>query len=104
MAQAAFCEAVPSCASMMRLSCGDVEKFLEQQAGKAFWVVANDAVFFEEIVEDHAESELLKLWNVDCDRFRALPAIALGDFGRNGLAVRDHPIDHALRRVALNSA
>jgi hypothetical protein len=36
-----------------------VEEFFEEKAGEAFGVVADDAVFFEEVVEDDADAELL---------------------------------------------
>jgi len=80
------------------------EEFFEEEAGEAARVVAKDTVFLEEIVEDDSEAELLERGKIDGHRFRALRAIAAGHVGRNGLAIRDDPIDHALRDVLLDGA
>jgi hypothetical protein len=81
-----------------------VEKFFEEKAGKAAGVVADDAVFFEKIVEDHAEAELLKYGEIDGDRLGALRAIAAGHVGRHRLAIGDDPVDHTVRNVFLDGA
>ena len=81
-----------------------VEKFFEEQAGEAAGIVAEDAVFFEEIIEDDAEAELLERGQIDDNGFCALRAIPAGDVGRDGLAVGDDPIDDAGPDVLLNSA
>src|SRR5258708_4612290 len=81
-----------------------VEEFFEEEAGEAAGVMADDRVFFEEIVEDDAEAELLEGRNVGGDRFGALRAIAPRDFGRNGLAIGDDPIDDAAGNVFLDGA
>ena len=58
-----------------------MEEFFEEEAGEAIGVVADDAVFFEEIVEDDAEAELLERREIDGDGLGALGAVAAGDFG-----------------------
>ncbi len=80
------------------------EEFFQEEAGKAAAIVADDGVFLEEIVEDDAEAELLEGRNVGGDRFGALRAIAPRDFGRNGLAIGDDPIDDAAGNVFLDGA
>ena len=81
-----------------------VEEFFEEEAGEAFGVVADDAVFFEEVVEDDADAELLELRKIDDYGFGALGAIAAGNVGRDWLAVGDDPIDDAARNVILDGA
>ena len=81
-----------------------MEEFLEEEAGEAARVVANDAVFLEEIVEDDAEAEFLKCKKIDGHGLGALSTVAPGNVWRNGLAIGNHPIDHALRDVRLNGA
>jgi len=66
--------------------------------------VADDAVLFEEIVEDHAEAKLLEREEINGDRFSALRAIAASNVGRDGLAIGDDPIDHTRTDVLLDSA
>ena len=66
--------------------------------------MTDDAVLFEEIVEDHAEAELLEREEINGDRLSALRAIAASNVGRDGLAIGDDPIDHAGPDVFLNSA
>ncbi len=80
------------------------EEFFEEEAGEAGGIVADDAVFFEEIVEDDAVAESLQSPQIDGDGIGAACAIALGHFGRNGLAIGYHPIDNAARRVMLDGA
>ena len=81
-----------------------VEEFFEEQAGEAAGMVADDAVFFEEIVEDDAEAELLERRKIDGYRFGALRAIAAGHIGRHRLAIGDDPIDDAARDMLLDRA
>jgi len=81
-----------------------VEEFFEEEAGEAAGVVAEDAVFFEEVVEDDAEAELLEGGQIDGHRFGALGAIAAGHVGRDGLAIGDNPIDDAAGDVFLDGA
>src|SRR5216684_1916935 len=81
-----------------------MEEFFEEEAGKAAGVVADDAVFLEEIVEDDAEAELLESGKIDGYRFGALGAVAPGHVGRHGLAIGDNPIDDAVRDVLLYRA
>jgi hypothetical protein len=56
------------------------EEFFEEEAGKVAGVVAEDAVFFKEIIEDDAETKLLEGGKVDNHGFGSLSAIAAGDF------------------------
>src|SRR5713226_10064573 len=81
-----------------------VEEFFEEEAGEAAGVVADDAVFLEEIVEDDAEAELLERGKIDGHRFGALRAVATRYIGRDGLTIGDDPIDHAARDVFLDGA
>src|SRR5712692_4067357 len=69
-----------------------VEEFFEEEVGEATSIVAQDAVFLEEIVEDDAEAELLEGGKIDGHRFGALGAVAPGHIGRDGLAIGDDPI------------
>src|SRR5216684_4127799 len=81
-----------------------MEEFFEEEAGKAAGVVADDAVFLEEIVEDDAEAELLESGKIDGYRFGTLGAVAPGHLGRHGLAIGDDPIDDSARDVLLYRA
>src|SRR6266478_1017796 len=76
------------------------EELFEEEAGEAAGVVAEDAVFLEEIVEDDAEAELLEGGKIDGHRFGALGAVASCFDGREGLAICDVPIDDAVRHVS----
>jgi len=58
-----------------------LEKFFEEEAGEAAGVVAEDAVFFKEIVEDDAEAELLERGEIDGDGLGALCAVTASDIG-----------------------
>src|SRR5216683_6731543 len=75
------------------------EELFEEEAGEAASVVAKDAVFLEEVIEDDAEAELLEGGEVDGHRFGTLGAVAAGHVGRDGLAIGDDPIDDAGRDV-----
>src|SRR5216684_23828 len=81
-----------------------VEEFFEEEAGEAAGVVAEDAVFLEEIVEDDAEAEFLEGGEVDGYRFGALGTVAAGYVGGDGLAIGDNPIDDAAGDVFLDGA
>ena len=56
------------------------QEFLKEETSQAIRVMANNTVFFEEIVEHDAIAKFLELGNVDLYRFRALRAVTLGDF------------------------
>jgi hypothetical protein len=79
-----------------------MQEFFEEQAGEAAGVVADDAVFFEEVVEDDAETELLERREIDGHGLGALRAVATGDVGRDGLAIGNDPIDDAGLDVILD--
>src|SRR6266849_7847157 len=79
-----------------------VEEFFEEEAGEAAGVVAQDAVFLEEVVEDDAEAELLEGGEIDGHGFGALGAVAAGHVGGDGLAIGDDPIDDAAGDVFLD--
>src|SRR5712692_4133688 len=81
-----------------------MEEFFEEEAGKAAGVVADDAVFLEEIVEDDAEAEFLHCGKIDDHGFGTLGAVAPGHVGRHGLAIGDDPIDDSARDVLLYRA
>src|SRR5713226_8743255 len=81
-----------------------MEEFFEKEAGEAGGVVADDAVFLEEVVEDHAEAELLKDGKINGHRFCTLRTITPSHIGRDALAVSDDPIDDPARDVFLDGA
>src|SRR5229473_2372869 len=81
-----------------------MEEFFEEEVGEAAGIVAQDAVFFEEIVEDDAEAELLEGGKVDNHGFGALRTVAAGHIRRNGLAIGDDPVNDAMRDVLLDGA
>ena len=81
-----------------------MQEFLEEEAGEAAGVVAQDTVLLEEIIKDDAKAELLEGGKIDGHRFGALRAVTAGHIGRDGLAIGDHPIDDAVRDVLLNGA
>jgi len=81
-----------------------VEEFFEEEAGETAGVVADDAMFLEEVVQDDAEAELLECGKIDGHRFSALRAIAPSHLGRHSLAIGDHPIDDPARDVLLDRA
>src|SRR5260370_34363377 len=83
---------------------GTRKEFFEKEAGKAGGIVADDAVLFEEIVQNDAISELLEVREIDDHGLGALGTITLGDFRRDRLAISDDPVDEAARSVALNGA
>ena len=56
------------------------EKFLEQKMRETARIVADDAVLFKKIIQDHAVAEFLKLEQVNGNLLRALTPIALGNF------------------------
>ena len=58
-----------------------VEEFFEEEAGEAAGVVAEDAVFLEEIVKNCAKAKVLEFREIDDYGFGALLAIAPGNFG-----------------------
>jgi len=64
--------------------------------------MAKDAVFFDEVVEDDPVAELLEGVEIDGDGLGAFGAIALGDFARDRLAIRDDPVDEAAGAVFAN--
>jgi hypothetical protein len=49
-----------------------VEEFFEEEVGEALGVVADDAMFLEEIIENDTEAELLELGEIDGHWFGAL--------------------------------
>jgi len=80
------------------------EELFEEEAGEAAGVVAQDAVFLEEIVEDDAEAEFLEGGKIDGHGFGALRAVTPGHIGRDGLAIGNDPIDDAAGDVLLDGA
>src|SRR6266403_184934 len=83
---------------------GTRKEFFEKEAGKAGGIVADDAVLFEEIVQNDAISELLQVRDIDDHGLGALGTITLGDFRRDRLTIGDDPVDEAARSVVLNGA
>ena len=60
-------------------------------------------MFFEEIIEDSAEAELLERGEIDGDGLGALGAVTASDIGRNRLPIGDYPINHPRTYVLLDS-
>ena len=58
-----------------------MEEFFEEQPREAARVVANDAVLFEEIIENDAESEFLEFGKINGHGLGALRAVAASDVG-----------------------
>jgi hypothetical protein len=56
------------------------KELLEQEPGKPARIVSNYAVLFEEIIQDHPITKLLKFRQIDDDLLRPLAAIPSGDF------------------------
>src|SRR6267378_6498022 len=83
---------------------GTRKEFFEKEAGKAGGIVADDAVLFEEIVQNDAISELLQVRDIDDHGLSALGTITLGDFRGDRLAIGDDPVDEAARSVLLNGS
>ena len=83
---------------------GAQEKFVDEKAGEAGRIVADEAVFFEEIVENEFDLELEDLFGINEDGLGALGAITASDVGRNGLAIGDNPVNDTLVDMALNGA
>ena len=79
------------------------EEFFEEEAGEAARIVAEDAVLLEEIIQNNAAAELLENREIDSHRRGAFRTVAARHFGRNSLAVGDHPINHTAWHVFLNS-
>ena len=82
----------------------DGEEFFEEQAGEAGRVVAEDAVFFEEIIEDDAHVELPHFLEFEENGHGTLGAVAASDLGRNRAAVGDDKVHHAPGNVQLDGA
>jgi hypothetical protein len=80
------------------------KKFFQQKARETSWVVPNDAMLFEQIVEHNAVPKLLQVGDVDRHRLGALGTVALGDLRGYGLAIGYHPVNDTGGSVALNSA
>src|SRR5260370_42492978 len=83
---------------------GTRKEFFEKEAGKAGGIVADDAVLFEEIVQNDAISELLQVRDIDDHGLSALGRITLGAFRRDRLAIGDDPDDEAARGGVLEGA
>jgi len=66
--------------------------------------MADDPVFFKEIVENDPKTELFQFKKIDDNRLGALSAVPSGDVGRHGLAIRDNPIDQPVRDVPLDGS
>jgi hypothetical protein len=81
-----------------------VEEFFEEEAGEALGVVADDAVFLEEIVQNDAEAKFLEGGEVNGHGFGALGAVTAGDIGGDGLAIGNDPINDAVADVGLDGA
>ena len=88
-----------------RLAAGGAEeKFVDEEASKARRVVADQAVFFEEIVEHKLDLALENLLGINEDGLGALGAITARDVGGDGLAIGDNPVNHTLADVILDGA
>ena len=81
-----------------------VEEFFEEKTGQAPGVVAQNPVFFEQIIEQHAVTKTPERRQINVDWSSSFRSVASGNVGRNGLAVRHHEIDHAVRQMLLDGA
>ena len=64
----------------------------------------DDAVLFEEIVQNDAIAEFLQVGDIDDYGFGALGTITFGDVRRNLLAIGDDPVDDTAGSMVLNGA
>ena len=80
------------------------EEFVDEESGEAGRIVADDPMFFKEIVEQELDLELTEPIGVHHDRFCILSAIAPRHFGRDGLTVGNNPIDDAFTHMLLDGA
>ena len=65
-------------------------------------VVADDAVFLEEIAGEQFDVELRDIFSVELDLFGTFRAVTAGDFGGDGFAIGDDVIDEIFADVILN--
>jgi len=80
------------------------EEFVDEEPGEAGRIVADDPVFFKEIVEQELDLELNEPIGVHHDRFCALSTITPRHFGSDRLTIGDNPIDDAFTHVLLDGA
>ena len=81
-----------------------MEEFFEEQARETACLVADEAMFLQEVVENDSVSELSERREIHGHGLGALGAIAPRDFRRHRLAIGDNPINDAMRNVLLNRA
>src|SRR2546425_2611634 len=82
-------------------ACGES---LEKEAGKALRIVADDAVLFEQVVQNDAQSKLLQFDVIHDRGLSSFSAVAPGHLGRNGMTICHDPIQHTARCVLLDGA
>ena len=86
-----------------RLAAGGAEEeFVDEEAGEARRIVADEAVFFEEIVEHKLDLEFEEFIGVNDDGLGTFGAITARDVGGDGLAIGDNPVNDALADMELN--
>lgn len=78
------------------------EELFEEETGEERGIVADNAVLFEEIVSDDADTELQEFIAVETDGGGVFGAITTGDVGGNGLGVGDDDIDDGAADVLLD--
>ncbi len=83
---------------------GTEEEFVDEEAGEAGRIVADDTMLLEKIVEQEFDLELGEPISVHHDGLCPLSTITAGDFRGHRLAVGDNPIDDALADMPLNRA
>ena len=71
-----------------------LQEFVEEEAGEARGIVADDAVLLEEFVNDAFEAESLEDFDVIFHGQRALFAIAIEDGAAGHAIIQDHPIEN----------
>lgn len=81
---------------------GSEKKFVNEKAGEAGGIVAENATFFDKIAGDQADACIKDIVAIEKHRFRPLGAITARDFRRNSLAVSDDGIDYAATDVILD--
>lgn len=80
------------------------EELFEEEAGEESGIVADDAVFFEEIIGDEADFLLEDFLAINGNRFGVFRAVAAQDRRGDGFAVGDNSVNDVARDMELDGA
>jgi len=80
------------------------QEFVDEETSKAGRIVADQAVFFQEIVEHKLDLALEYFFGVNDHGLGALGAIAACNIRGDGLAIGNNPVDDAIVHMELNGA